>query len=175
MPKLTELPVKASDFKLKFDLPGFTPIYTPTEILQIGAFGGAFCYKIGSERNIPPEVFIGVDKDLYQSKMDGTNNFFGVLVSPLAHGYMVPTYIKSQDPFGWFEWYCKFYNGIRRPEVDNVRATQWKDAVRKYWFYLNSSNYSGEPANRFLDLDFQREARQGLLQFGWDPTRAQQP
>ena len=33
-------------------------------------------------------------------------------------------WIKAQDPYGWFQWYCRFYQG-RRTEDDQRQVDRW--------------------------------------------------
>ena len=43
----------------------------------------------------------------------------------LHHGHHVP-----QDPYGWFQWYCRFYLG-RRSTDDARQVGRWKAAASK--------------------------------------------
>ena len=33
-------------------------------------------------------------------------------------------WMRSQDPYGWFQWYCRFYQG-RRTEDDQRQVARW--------------------------------------------------
>ena len=33
-------------------------------------------------------------------------------------------WIKAQDPYGWFQWYCRFYRGRRSPD-DDRQIQRW--------------------------------------------------
>merc|ERR1712025_882347 len=33
-------------------------------------------------------------------------------------------WISDSDPYGWFQWYCRFYNG-RRCEDDSRQISRW--------------------------------------------------
>lgn len=34
-------------------------------------------------------------------------------------------WMREQDPYGWFQWYCRFYQG-RRTEDDERQIGRWK-------------------------------------------------
>ena len=35
-------------------------------------------------------------------------------------------WIKDQDPYGWVQWYCRFYKGRRTPD-DERQIQRWKN------------------------------------------------
>merc|ERR1719319_1726182 len=34
-------------------------------------------------------------------------------------------WMRAQDPYGWFQWYCRFYQG-RRSEDDERQVSRWE-------------------------------------------------
>ena len=32
----------------------------------------------------------------------------------------------KEDPRDWFHWYCRYINGRRMPEIDEIQITPWK-------------------------------------------------
>ena len=41
----------------------------------------------------------------------------------VSHVFIVDIFL--QDPYGWFQWYCRFYQG-RRTEDDERQIGRWK-------------------------------------------------
>lgn len=126
-----------SNGKLIFeDWLDFKPNLTPKEVMQLGSFGGTYFRPIKS--SITGEKYSGVWKEF-------PSEWFEVLSIPLqvasptykntANKYQVKCggslqmweesgWIKKQDPYGWFQWYCRFYLG-RRTEDDQRQVQRW--------------------------------------------------
>lgn len=44
-------------------------------------------------------------------------------------------WIKSYDPYGWFQWYCHFYYGRRIAEYDTHQIARWRNIVNRFNTY----------------------------------------
>lgn len=137
IPKMTHIDVKVSD-KVKpipqrndagdilfTDYPNFRPNLTPKEILQMGSFGGTYFRPISSK--VTGLSYKDVWKELPEDWLQGLN--VKTQIASSAYQKSVNKYketcggdlemwessgwITSVDPYGWFMWYCRFYQGRR--------------------------------------------------------------
>ena len=107
------------------DYPNFRPNLTPKEILQMGSFGGTYFRPISSK--VTGQSYKDVWKELPEDWLQGLN--VKTQVASSAYQKSVNKYketcggdlemwessgwITSIDPYGWFMWYCRFYQGRR--------------------------------------------------------------
>ena len=40
-------------------------------------------------------------------------------------------WIREQDPYGWFQWYCRYYLG-RRSKDDERQIKRWNSIVNRF-------------------------------------------
>ncbi len=100
--------------------PDFRPDLTPRQMLRLGVFGGRYMTDCRDE--FPASWFAGAK--LAPGRADPALNCFGVLASkPLAY-WMRKGWIYSEDPRGWFQWYCRYYQGRRCPD-DDRQIRRW--------------------------------------------------
>ena len=70
-------------------------------------------------------------------------------------------WIFKEDPLGWFQWYCRFKNGRRILEIDQIQIKRWKSfGGFKLFLLLNCEEG---------DLQCRRRQRQAILQWAYDP------
>ena len=158
-----------SEPKKFLNLPGFNPHYTPREILELGVFGGTYFVKYRSQQGLPKELFEGLPTIKYDALVyDKNNNYFQVDAHQRRRDFNMPNDARVLDPFGWFQWYCRFFYG-RRSSSDNYRLAQWKDELETIMFYITKAC---EVADKPLtDLTVEKAWRQQALNFGWDSTK----
>lgn len=115
----------------------FSPLLSPREILEAGSFGG--CYF-----GLPIEEYSNYDYDsLFESLFKGvdTKLYLGEKYSPKLNQFKTRSgmdynywkemnWMHEDDPYGWFEWYCKYYSG-RRHEDDDRQITRWQNFCGK--------------------------------------------
>ena len=70
-------------------------------------------------------------------------------------------WIFKEDPLGWFQWYCRFINGRRIPQIDEIQIKRWK-AFRRH---VTAIEKNCEPG----DIYCRRRQRQAILQWAYDP------
>ncbi|MEN6405162.1 MAG: hypothetical protein ABFC77_01700 [Thermoguttaceae bacterium] len=138
--------------------PEFTPDLTPCEMLRLGVFGGKYMTDCAAE--FPKSWFRRAR--LSPQRADPEMNFFEVLASkPLAY-WRAKGWIDADDPRGWFQWYCRYYQGRRGPD-DARQIRRWK-AMRRHIAQLQKHCRRG-------DLDCRRRQRQALLQWAYDSRK----
>jgi hypothetical protein len=134
----------------------FKPELSPKELLALGVFGGKYMTDCISE--FPSDWF--QDAKLSPLKKDITLNYYKVDASlPLKH-WEDKGWIYSEDPRGWFQWYCRYYYGRRIPEEDLRQIKRWKAMKR----HIGAIVKNCEPG----DLNCRKKQRQAVLHWAYD-------
>lgn len=134
-PKANDIPIKNSNGQLVFpDFPDFKPNLTPKEILLLGSFGGTYFRPIYSSitqesykdqwKEFPKDWFEGLDikKQVTSIHYDVNVNKFKESCGGDLEMWESSGWIRECDPYGWFQWYCRFYLGRRCS--DDARQVQ---------------------------------------------------
>lgn len=132
----------------------FSPAFTPKEMLALGVFEGLYLNSCAEEY---PKSWFQAAK--LSPVPDPSINALGVksrlpLIEWRTRGWV------AVDPRGWFEWYCRFYQGRRLTEEDDRQIKRWRAFVRHSAQVLKNGN---------RDLTKRRVQRQALLQWSYDP------
>uniref|UniRef100_H3AQW3 Zgc:113208 n=2 Tax=Latimeria chalumnae TaxID=7897 RepID=H3AQW3_LATCH len=132
------LPTRNAKGQLLFeDFPTFQPNMTPEEILQSGSFGGTYFRPIYS--SVTKQNYQDVWKELPKTWIEGLDikkQVSSAVYRPEVNKYKVKCggslemwessgWILPQDPYGWFQWYCRFYQGRRSPD-DECQIGRWE-------------------------------------------------
>jgi hypothetical protein len=118
--------------KLQFEgYDAFRPALTPYECIQLGIFGGCYFNPKGGKpgifgRNIainhkefPSAWFEDLDNSMYESRRYNIpTNKYKVKSGQNQAFWESKGWIHEQDPRGWFQWYCRFYQGRRSSDDD---------------------------------------------------------
>ena len=105
---------------------GFTPHLTPKEMLKRGVFGGL--YFGDKPKEFPADWF--TDARLSPDKKPHKElNYYGVIASQPLSVWQSKGWIHTDDPRGWFQWYCRYYLG-RRHKDDERQIKRWKAITR---------------------------------------------
>jgi len=139
--------------------PEFEPQLTPREMLRLGVFGGK--YMTDCRKEFPASWFTGAK--LATGRRDGALNFFGVDASQPLSEWRRKGWIHDDDPRGWFQWYCRYYLGRRRPGEDRRQIRRWK-AIRRH---VRQIERNCEPG----DLLCRKRQRQALLHWAYDSRK----
>ena len=141
-----------------FDLE-FKPELTPSEMLELGVFGGYYLNDCQDE--FPKEWF--ENAKLSGHGPDPKFNFFEISASQPLKVWQEKGWIYQEDPRGWFQWYCRYYMGRRINDEDARQIKRWKAFSR----------HSGQ-VKKFCtpgDLTCRRRQRQSLLHWAYDSRR----
>ncbi|PIQ73372.1 hypothetical protein COV58_02895 [Candidatus Roizmanbacteria bacterium CG11_big_fil_rev_8_21_14_0_20_36_8] len=137
-----------------FDL-DFTPDLTPKQMLEMGVFGGKYMTDCRDE--FPASWFIHAK--LSSECKDISLNYFKVDASQPLSVWKAKGWINSQDPRGWFQWYCRYYMG-RRTMDDERQIKRWK-AMKRHIAQIKKNCIP-------FDLDSRKKQRQALLHWAYD-------
>lgn len=136
--------------------PAFTPDLSPREMLELGVFCGK--YMTDARAEFPEDWF--VNAKLAPSGPDCSINYFGVKAGSTLAEWRQKGWIHSDDPRGWFQWYCRYYLGRRLPDEDQRQIRRWKAFAR----HAAQVRRNCEPGDPFC----RPRQRQALLQWAYD-------
>ncbi len=136
----------------------FSPDLTPKQMLELGVFGGKYMNDCREE--FPASWF--EKAKLSPDRSDPKINYFKVNASKPLSYWIEKGWIRSQDPRGWFQWYCRYYMG-RRSEDDERQIKRWK-AMQRHIGQLKKNC-------REKDLACRPAQRQALLHWAYDSRK----
>ena len=136
--------------------PGFTPRFTPKEMLALGVFEGKYMNDCRDE--FPADWF---ENARLSAVADPSLNYFGIKSRQSLQEWRRKGWIVGFDPRGWFQWYCRYFLGRRDPSVDAAQIKRWKNFTR----HAGQIRANCEPG----DLSCRPRQRQALLQWSHDP------
>jgi hypothetical protein len=91
-------------------------------------------------------------------------NYFGVNASqPLSVWRKKGWINEKHDPRGWFQWYCRYYQGRRLSEEDEKQIKRWKSIVR----HIAQVKKSCRPGDKFC----RPRQRQAILHWAIDSRK----
>ncbi|CAE8587260.1 unnamed protein product, partial [Polarella glacialis] len=139
---LLPLPRRDKDGCLSFpDYPDFKPNMTPEEVLRAGSFGGTYFRPIFSRttkkqygdtvhQEFPSSWFKGLDiaTQVTSSRYQVEVNKYRVKSGLKLEHWEASGWMREQDPYGWFQWYCRFFLG-RRTQDDQRQVGRWTAAI----------------------------------------------
>eukprot|EP00439_Symbiodinium_sp_Y106_P071401 s1715_g12.t2 len=151
----------------------FRPTLTPAEVLQAGAFGGTYFRDIDSA-DLPSSWFKGLDIKTQVAcpwkDYDASVNKYGAKCGNTLEDWENAGWIVAQDPYGWFQWYCRFFLG-RRTDDDERQIKRWSKVCgptgRWKGNLVAKCLKAGRPYN---DAKVAPAVRQSLLHWGYELT-----
>lgn len=143
----------------------FKPNVTPREMFKKGVFGGTYFRDIHSRINKKEyknaweefgEMFKGIDIKKYvsNSECDKNINKYKVKSGTSLIYWEDQGWINSQDPYGWVQWYCRYYNG-RRSDDDERQIRRWQRIAGpngRFRKWLINMNKDGKDSRKIRQL-----------------------
>lgn len=163
----------------------FKPNKTPKQVFKMGAFGGTYFRPIHSSvtgedytpkqamRGLPKDWFKGLDIDtmVASSKYDKKVNKYKVKCGSSLEAWESSGWIDEQDPYGWFQWFCKYSTG-RRTSDDERQIGRWlKLAGPNGRFRRTLMNKIIKNGTTYDDFSISPVIRQVLLHWGYQLTK----
>jgi len=133
----------------------FRPQLTPVQMLAMGVFGGKYMTDCRAE--FPAEWF--EKAKISPVRRNPELNFFGVDASKPLSYWQEKGWIHEDDPRGWFQWYCRYYQG-RRHADDDRQIKRWLN-MRRHISQVRKNCVRG-------DLLCRPRQRQALLHWAYD-------
>ena len=118
----------------------FKPNISPVEVIKKDAFGSTYFRDTYS--GINGKFYIdnwkefkeleGINKKCYSSDFyDVSLNKYGVKCGTSLRFWESKSWINKQDPYGWFQWYFRYWLG-RRSDNDQRQINRWKRTVSRF-------------------------------------------
>lgn len=180
------MPVKDSDGCLRFaDYPTFRPNLTPKEVLQAGSFGGTYFRSILSGitglvytdawKEFPVDWFDGmkIEEQVASSIIRASVNKYGGETGCSLDMWESSGWITHIDPYGWFQWYCRFYLG-RRSSDDGRQVKRWCGTcgpTGRFKLRLITQLLAAGGVAALINCSIGVGGRQGMQHWGYELTR----
>ena len=164
------------------DYPEFRPNKTPREMFKDGIFGGCYWRSIYSsitDKNyknqhlkFPKSWWKGIsDNYLNNESCDVSINKYKVKSGTSLECWEESGWITKQSPYGWVQWYCGFYNGVRSYD-DERQIKRWLAfAGPNGRFRKRLINMIKKKKTTYNDYSVSPIIRQGLLQWAWEVNK----
>jgi len=123
------------------DFPLFSPNKSPEEMIREGSFGGSYWRRLKSRRlgivveedwkELPSEWIEGLDVERFLASpdYDAEVNKYKVACGQSIEEWEASGWIMHEyDVRGWFQWYCRFFQGRRCPD-DERQVSRWRKCV----------------------------------------------
>jgi hypothetical protein len=164
------------------DYPTFRPNLTPRQMFEAGIFGGSYFRPIRSavtgldhaNEHVNCTSLKGLPARLLcNPKAIPKENKYKVLAGSSLEEWEVAGWIVEQDPYGWVQWYVRFYEGRRSPgdarQIDRWNKFAGPKSGRFRTQLINKIKAAGGDIN---NVSISPVVRQGLLQWGYELTQA---
>jgi len=163
------------------DYPDFRPNKSPKQVIRLGSFGGTYFRPIKSGvtnekykdvwKEFPEDWFtdLKITKQVASPTYDKLMNKYKVKCGASLEEWESSSWITAQDPYGWFQWYCRFYLG-RRTSDDDRQVGRWRRFLAR--FKSNLVNKINRAETKFDNYTISPVIRQSLLHWGYEVTES---
>ena len=161
----------------------FKPNLTPKEIIQSGSFGGTYFRNILSGitgkmytdvwKEFPSNWFDSLDIEKYVTSqvINESINKYKVKMGGNLDMWESSGWITDIDPYGWFQWYCRFYLG-RRSSDDQRQIKRWLGACGPTGrFKITLIRKIITAKTKYNDFNIGGIIRQSILHWGYELTK----
>ena len=154
----------------------FGPNKTPVEEIREGEFGDTYFRDIYSGINIKWyknswkefDQLKNTDAKLYASDYYDVNvNKYGVECGTSLRFQETKGWINETDPYGWFQWYFRYWVG-RRSDDDERQINRWKKILIRFRGKL--VKMIKDAGSKFDDYSILPTIRQILLHWRYELT-----
>ena len=143
--------------------PIFRPNLTPFEVIKMGSFGGTYFRPIESfvtkkkyrdhHLNFPKSWWEEIpDEKLTNLKYNKKINKYGVRCGTSLEFWELKGWISEYDPYGWFHWYCNFYNGRRIKPYQDKNGELIDEDQRQIDRWDGVAGKKGRFKNRLINM-----------------------
>jgi hypothetical protein len=152
--------------------PDQRPNLSPQDMFSMGIFGGSYWRPISSgvlhkDLQGQHEEFRTLgwwnnikENMLSSPKPDPKLNYYGVSAGSSLQEWESKGWIIEQDPYGWVQWYCRYYAGRRSP--DDARQ------IQRWLSYAGpKGRWRRQLINKLARGETSPVIQQGLLQWGY--------
>ena len=135
------------------------PNISPVDVIKKGSFGGTYFRDIYSSINDKWyknswkefEELKNIDKKYYFDFYDIDLNYYKVEVGTSLRFWENKGWINKIDPYGWFQWYFRYWKG-RRSEDDKRQINRWKKIVDRFVGILRKLNSKGKDCKKIRQI-----------------------
>ena len=167
------------------DYPDFTPNLTPEQMFRLGSFGGTYwrpIYSSITKKNykdqhleFPKSWWEGIPKNWLVTDFedyDVSINKYKVQVGTTLEFWENKDWIDDLDPYGWVQWYCRFYSGRRDEKEDKRQIKRWKNLAGKKGRFKNMLiNMIKKKDAKYNDYTISPKIRQTLQHWAYKITK----
>ena len=155
----------------------FSTCYSPLKMIDLGIFGhGYFGIKDVEESefkkilNLVPNFSEQINEEIRSKILLSPQNFslnrYGIKAGLDHTSWIDNKWIHPDDPYGWFNWYVRFYYG-RRHKDDFRQINRFRAFIKRHGGMLNGYCQKSNTPMDQAEYKYQKTC-QGLLQWAWD-------